>query len=219
MRLVLYRAFLNLAIRRFREEKPVTEDLLMLAASCVNIAVEIIQVTTSSIHAGSSGTLQAMLFQAIEYLWNGAITLMLSLTCRALQERLSSKITHSSSIMAHLNSSIEFFERHADTVPFARTAAEKAFGLLRKMTPDDGGKVACNWVPEPGRTPTSPAWNPNQGVHAVASLDESEFDLAGVSSTGLSGQIPDISLLQNDWMLGQSENHQDREDAWFGFLD
>lgn len=207
MRLVLHRAFLSLAIRRHKQDKPIDSTLLMLATNCVDVAVEIIELTTSSVNAGSSGCLQAFLLQATGYLWNSTITLMLCIRCHSLQERIPVLASGSSAALTSINSSIAFFQRHADAIPFARTARERASELMKKEN-DPHPKDALGQGPSNSDIGLgAPMWS----ADAEDIQPDLAFDVSGYNfweddmSVTLPNETRGADFFSEEWIFGESE--------------
>lgn len=141
MRLLLYRAFLNLLVQKLRRKEPVSEELQDLATVCIHVATEITTLTTDSIHAGvrSSGTLQGVLFHAMSYLWNALVTLLFFTRSRAAQDLLESKL-RPIDIFQEIKNAATVFESHAEAVPFAQTVAYKIQTILERMEGDLSSK-------------------------------------------------------------------------------
>ncbi|KIW12255.1 hypothetical protein PV08_09531 [Exophiala spinifera] len=140
MRLLLYRAFLNLVVEKTRRHQRVVESVLDLAAKCVDISSETIKIVVTSIHPGSSvsGTLQGILFHALEYLWNAAVTHLLCAAYPAVQATLVSKIT--CNVPEDLRAAIGVFRVHEDAMPFSRAAGEKITNFLDNTVRKQGSQ-------------------------------------------------------------------------------
>lgn len=180
VRHLLYRAFLNLVVQKGRRQESISNELFDLATTCIQLAVNVTRLTVSSIHAGYSvsGTLQAVFFHALSYLWNASLTLVLYTTSPvSVKERLSSSIGPIN-ITDEISSAVRLFKHHADVIPVAHTAAQKIDGLLHKEA-DRTARCESNehgaiHVAAPG--PTAMAM---EGIaEAMPDLDFSQFDFA-----------------------------------------
>lgn len=134
MRLLLYRAFLNLLVQGARRREKVSEGLQELATVCIHIAADIVTLTVDTIHPGvrSSGTLQGVLFHAMWYLWNALVTLVFLASSQAAQGILKPKL-RSISIVHEIRRAVQLYEAHTQAVPFARTAQEKIQIILERI--------------------------------------------------------------------------------------
>ena len=131
----MYRAFLNLVVQKREKQIEVKEESITAAAKCIDLAMSLIQVTTSAINPGSSGTLQAALFHAMGYLWNATLTLLLYVRSDPAQEVLSASTPQNGKTLDTIDSAAAFFATHQQALPFARVAAEKIRRLLKKAAP------------------------------------------------------------------------------------
>lgn len=134
LRILLYRAFLNLVVQKREKQIEVKEEAVIAASKCIEMAMTLVQVTTSSINPGSSGTLQAVVFHAMGYLWNAALTLLLYVRSEAAQEILSPTTPDRGKIVENIEASATFFAIHQQALPFAQVAAGKIRRLLKKVT-------------------------------------------------------------------------------------
>jgi hypothetical protein len=134
LRILLYRAFLNLVVQKREKQMEVKDESILAASKCIEMAMSLVQLTTSSINPGSSGTLQAALFHAMGYLWNGTLTLLLYVRSDSAQGILAASTPDRSKIIDMIESAAAFFATHREALPFARVAAEKLRRLLRKVT-------------------------------------------------------------------------------------
>ncbi|KIW83181.1 hypothetical protein Z517_02426 [Fonsecaea pedrosoi CBS 271.37] len=133
LRILLYRAFLNLVVQKREKQMKVSDESVVAAAKCIEMAMSLINVTTTSINAGSSGTLQAALFHTMGYLWNATLTLLLYVRSESTHDLLAATIPDRSKINDNIESAAVFFTRHQEALPFARVASEKIHRLLKKV--------------------------------------------------------------------------------------
>lgn len=163
VRLLLYRAFLNLLVQGARRREKVSEDLLELAAVCIHIAADIVTLTVDTINPGvcSSGTLQGVLFHAMLCLWNALVTLLFFASSRAAHEFLGPKL-RPINILGEIKHGVQVFEAHADSVPFAQTARLKIHTILEKIGPQStnsrgskGARTAVSTALDPPTEMTS----------------------------------------------------------------
>lgn len=134
LRILLYRAFLNLVVQKREKQIEVKEEAVIAASKCIEMAMSLIQLIISSINPGSSGTLQAAVFHAMGYLWNATLTLLLYVRSEAAQEILSPAAPDRGKIVENIEAGATFFATHQQALPFAQVAAEKIRRLLKKVT-------------------------------------------------------------------------------------
>jgi hypothetical protein len=134
LRILLFRAFLNLVVQKREKRMEVKDQSVLAAARCVDIAMSLVQVTVSSMNPGSSGTLQAALFHTLGYLWNATVTLLLYVRSDSVQDALAASAPDRAKVIDSIDSAAAFFEIHQQALPFAKVAAGKIRRLLRKVT-------------------------------------------------------------------------------------
>ena len=193
MRHLLYRAFLNLVVQKSKRREPITDDLLNLAATCTQLAIELTRLTVSSIHVGCSisGTLQGIFYHALGYQWNAAVTLVLYAISLSAQEKLSPKLGSIDVVKDEIRSAVELFKYYGDAIPFAKTAAQKIEALLHggsdSKSPADPKELA-------GSEPCPNAGTVADGPASMPDLDFSEFDFTLDQFEDYSNPFYDFSL-------------------------
>ena len=121
-------------MQKCRRPNPIIpKELQQPATTCVQIAIETSSLIVSSVNTGVhvSGTIQAILFQAVGYLWNALETMLLIASSDAAQSRLSPIVTREHLFEA-INSALSMLKTYEDTIPLARTAVIKSESVLRR---------------------------------------------------------------------------------------
>ncbi|KAK5061127.1 hypothetical protein LTR84_007669 [Exophiala bonariae] len=157
IRILLYRAFLNLTILRVKKRKEVRDELVSVAATCVQLALSFVKTTTESVHVTSSGIIQAALFHVIGYLWNATITLLLYAKNKSAHAMLSEKGIHYEDTMKHVKLAMDFFDVHKYGSSTAQSAVLKTARLIDKIqdnhqrpqssSPDSSNNIDMSFEP------------------------------------------------------------------------
>jgi hypothetical protein len=199
VRHLLYRAFLNLVVQKSRRQESISDDLFNLATTCIQLAVDVTRLTVSSIQAGYSvsGTLQAVFFHALSYLWNASVTLVLYATSPvSVREKLSPSIGPIN-ITDEIRSAIQLFKHHADAIPVAHTAAQKIDGLLHK---EADGTARCES-------------NDHGAIHVAAPRP------TAMAMEGIAEAMPDLDFSQFDFALDDFDEYPFSLSDFTNFLD
>ncbi|KIW22753.1 uncharacterized protein PV07_11019 [Cladophialophora immunda] len=196
LRILLYRAFLNLVVQKREKQMEVKEESVVAAARCIEMAMSLIHVTTTSINVGSSGTLQAALFHTMGYLWNATLALLLYVRSESTHDLLAATIPDRGKIIDTIESAAVFFTRHQEALPFARVASEKIRRLLKKVatgyvssdTPSTSTDIHAGFaVPN--------LESPDRILNFVPGFDVPAFDIPRFNfETAFPGSSPPVEL-------------------------
>jgi hypothetical protein len=123
-------------IRQSRRNVNVSADVSALAAQCINLAVDLIQLATTSININSSAILQASFFHTVGYLWNAIVTLILYVTNDSTHRVLKGRTADRQNAVTQIQKALLFFKTHQDCFPFLRLASQTAERLMKTSLSD-----------------------------------------------------------------------------------
>ncbi len=177
LRILLYRAFLNLVVQKREKQLEVDDESLPAASKCIEMAMTLAQLIMVSINPGSSGTLQAALFHAMGCLWNATLTLLLYVRSESAQELLAATTPERTKIIDSIDAAALFFMEHQQALPFARTAAGKIQRLLKRVTSSYTGNTPSTTTDVDAGFTVSNFESPNQILNFMQGFDVQGFDV------------------------------------------
>jgi hypothetical protein len=174
---LLYRAFLNLVVKKREKHLSVNDAAVAPAAKCIQLAMELINFNVLSMPLDISGVLEAAVFHAMNYLWNAALTLLLYIKSTATQEALAPSVPEQRHIVDAAEQAAAFFTQR-DTSPVAMTAAEKIRRLLKRMSLDYVLNDSSTTTDIHAGFDVPTLQSPDQILNFMPGFDSSTFDFS-----------------------------------------